>query len=462
MRLFFLFSLSMLIAFNSLTQLTIVLDQVPANTPEVSNIHIAGSFQGWIPSDASYILEETIDGDFEITIDPPVGELVFKFTRGDWETPEGNENGGFLPDRTFSYDGLEQVLTLQILSWEDIGGTNSTAADNVSILDTNYPIPELDRERRVWVYLPPDYDSAPEKYYPVLYIHDGQNVFDAATSFSGEWEVDESLNTLHENGDYGCIVIAIDNGGAYRLDEYSPWINTQYGGGQGDDYMQFIINTLKPDIDNLYRTRTERDFTGIMGSSMGGLISMYGGMEYSTVFSKIGSLSPAYWFSEESIPHVENSSHEDLMRVYTIIGEQEGAGAVQDVVNMDEAMLESGLSAEEFITTIHSDGAHSEWYWSREFSDAYEWLFADINLSLPNSERPPQVLIYPNPSDDFIFIKGHESIASLRIIDITGRIIYHTSEPTDSVEVSSFASGKYLINYSTHEGEMKSLKWSKL
>lgn len=124
-------------------------------------------------------------------------------------------------------------------------------------------------------------------------MHDGQNVFETATSFSGEWEVDESLNALHENGDYGCIVVAIDNGGAFRLDEYSPWINTQFGEGQGDDYMQFIINTLKPDIDNSYRTKPERDYTGIMGSSMGGLISMYGGMEYNSVFSKIGAFSPS-------------------------------------------------------------------------------------------------------------------------------------------------------------------------
>lgn len=93
---------------------------------------------------------------------------------------------------------------------------------------------------------------------------------------------------------------------------------------------------------------------------MGELISMYGGMEYNSVFSKIGAFSPSYWFSEESIPHTENSSPIGPMKVYTVIGQPEGNRAVQDVIDMDDALVEVGLSKEQYLTTIHSEGAHSE------------------------------------------------------------------------------------------------------
>jgi alpha-glucosidase len=158
-----------------------------------------------------------------------------------------------LPDRTFTFTGQPQTLNLTILSWEDVGGTNSTAAANVSILNTQFWMPELNRSRRIWLYLPPDYATS-TKHYPVIYMKDGQNLFDAVTSFSGEWQVDETLNTLFANGDYGAIVVGIDNGGAERLNEYSPWNNPQYGGGQGALYMDFVAETLKPFIDANYRT----------------------------------------------------------------------------------------------------------------------------------------------------------------------------------------------------------------
>lgn len=114
------------------------------------------------------------------------------------------------------------------------------------------------------------------------------------------------------------------------------------------------------------------------------------------------------------------------------------------------------------MTTIHSEGAHSEWCWAREFSDAYEWLFADINLTISETESFQQALFYPNPSDDIIFINGYELIRSLSIIDIAGKSVFTSSEPSDSLNISSLASGKYLINYITITGEMNSLKWNKL
>ena len=280
-------------------QLTIIVDQIPANTPAGAEVFIAGNFQNWNPGDQAYKLIENGNGDLEITFTPSMQNMQFKFTRGSWATVEGNENGGFLPDRTYTYSGGQQTLTLQILSWEDTGGSNSTAADNVSIVDTEFYMPQLDRFRKVWIYLPPDYNDNTDNY-PVLYMHDGQNVFDASTSFSGEWEVDETLNTLHAAGDPGIIVVAVDNGGTHRIDEYSPWVHPTYGGGEGEAYMEFMSTTLKPFIDVTYRTLTDRANTAIMGSSLGGLISHYAAVEFQNVYGKIGIFSPSYWFANEA------------------------------------------------------------------------------------------------------------------------------------------------------------------
>src|SRR5205085_11725242 len=128
-----------------------------------------------------------------------------------------------------------QIFNLTVLSWEDISGSgpSSTAAANVQVLNTSFFMPQLNRSRKIWLYLPPDYYTT-SKTYPVLYMEDGQNLFDNATSFSGEWQIDETLNTLHSQGNYGAIVVGIDNGGGERLNEYSPWVNATYGGGQGD------------------------------------------------------------------------------------------------------------------------------------------------------------------------------------------------------------------------------------
>ncbi len=344
-------------------QLTLTVDAIPADTPEDAQIHVAGSFQGWDPGDPDYELVLGTDGNYSLTFEPEAGGLNFKFTRVSWATVEGNETGGFLPDRYYNYPGGEDELTLQILSWEDIGSGSSTAADNVSILSEDYYIPRLDRYRRIWIYLPPDYDET-ETHYHDLYMHDGQNVFDALTSFAGEWEVDETLNELFAEGDPGVIVVAIDNGGVHRIDEYSPWVNSDYGGGEGDDYLQFIINTLKPDIDESYRTRPEREFTGLMGSSLGGLISHYGGIQYEETFSRVGIFSPSYWFAPESFSLLNESDHVLPMRIYIIAGETEGGSAADNVELMGETFLEEGYISDEVLVTIHEDGQHSEWYWA--------------------------------------------------------------------------------------------------
>lgn len=242
-------------------------------------------------------------------------------------------------------------------------------------------MPQLDRNRKVWLYLPPDYETS-TKNYPVIYMHDGQNVFDAETAFAGEWEVDETLNALFEQGDHGAIVVAVDNGVDLRLDEYSPWANPEYGGGDGEAYIQFIAETLKPYIDENFRTLPEAEHTALIGSSMGGLISTYGGIEEAETFGKIGAFSPSYWFALDELNAYVASSTADLTesRMYFVASVNESATMASNVYAMQELLEAKGLPEANSLVKIDSYGGHNEAYWRGEFSAAYQWLFAETDL----------------------------------------------------------------------------------
>ena len=429
-------------------QLTIEVTSVPANTPMDDNIHIAGDFQGWDPGDPDYMLDDNGDGTYQIELDISAGPIKFKFTRGSWDTVEGNEFGGFLPDREFNYDGTATSLELEIVSWEDTGGAgNSTAADNVHILDEDFYIPQLDRNRRIWLYLPPDYDNS-AKYYPVIYMHDGQNLFDLQTSFAGEWEVDESLNELFDQGDYGCIVVGIDNGGADRAKEYAPWVNATYGGGEGDQYIDFIVETLKPYIDANYRTLNGRDYTCLFGSSLGGLISQYGIIEHQDVFGKAGVFSPAFWFNPEIFDHSGDTPKSDFMKIFMLAAYPEGNGSVvEDVNQMETILFNNGFTSEEFNKAFHQDGAHSEWYWAREFPDAYIWLFDGLDLNNASEEAANRVRIYPVPADNTLFFDNLPSLKKpvVRIFSLDGKLVDKEKLLGNSLDISNLQPGIYVL-----------------
>lgn len=438
-------------AFALHAQLQIVVSSIPANTPPGSDIYIAGNFNTWNPGSAAHKLSLNQQGQYSITLNITPQTLQFKFTRGSWPTVEGNASGGFIPNRTFNYTGGAQTLTLTIAGWEDLGssGGTGTAAPNVSIMSTSFFMPQLNRNRRIWVYVPPDYNTS-NKYYPVLYMHDGQNLFDQNTSFAGEWRVDESLNTLFQNGDNGIIVVGIDNGGANRINEYSPWVNPQYGGGQGDEYIAFIVETLKPHIDSVYRTRPQRQYTGIMGSSMGGLISHFGGIDRQNVFGKIGIFSPSYWFSNQCYTQVSTTGRQADMKIYLLAGQLEGNGSVvADINAMYDTFRQAGFSETELRKVTHSDGQHSEWYWAREFPVAYQWLFADVTTTSTSSpEQEARLRLYPNPADSVLYLSGYENPDQL------SAVVYHISGKTalrrrafnnGSLDVSRLAPGTYTV-----------------
>lgn len=457
-KLFFLLMLFSALAWNLSAQLSIIAT-VPDNTPDGATLYIAGSFNGWEEDNASYALNELGNGTYTITFSPAPGLLEFKFTRGSWATVEGNEFGGFLPNRTFNYSGVATTLNLDIHSWEDLGSTggNTTATYNVDVVDEDFFIPQLNRNRRIWIYLPPDYNSS-NKYYPVLYMHDGQNLFDAYTSAFGEWEVDESLNELFGNGDDGIIVVGIDNGGANRLNEYSPWVNPSYGGGEGDEYIAFIVENLKPYIDQNYRTRPQRDYTGIMGSSMGGLISLYAVIEYQDVFSKAGIFSASFWFSDECYQHVSATGKEMDTKFYLIAGQQEGSGGgqVADMNAMYNTLLGAGFDSDEVIAIAHADGQHSEWYWRREFPDGYEWLYSDANATDTRHVTPNMAIrLYPNPVNGLLQLEFAQMPGSLQydVRDLNGAVVREKSAfVQQGISMTGLPSAYYIVSLYDGDG----------
>lgn len=409
----------------SRAQVTFIVNQLPTYTPTNSTLYIAGDFNNWIPNAVGQALRRQPDSSWHITLPPRNGTILFKFTRGSWANVEGSSTGNAIPNRSFTF-GNGDTVYVNILSWEDMhgggGGVQSTANAQVQMLTDSFYLPHLYRYRRIWLYLPPDYQSQPQKRYPVIYMHDGQNLFDNLTAFAGEWQVDESMSQLHAEGDHGAIIVGIDNAGHDRVFEYSPWLNPSYGGGQGDFYINSIVYTLKPYIDQHYRTDTSRAGTAMIGSSMGGLISQYGAMRYQNVFSKVGVFSPSFWFHSNIYAQVGDVGRQQAMRFYYYAGGAESASMVTQVSQMNNLMAQNGFSTHELKLTIRSDGQHSESYWAAAFKPAYLWLFRQSAAST-EALADAQLSVYPNPARDWLRIEwATDDSATYQLIDMQGRL----------------------------------------
>ena len=346
-------------------------------------VHVAGSFNGWNPSATALSVDS--GGRWTITLPATVrGNVEFKFTLGSWATVETSANGSDVPNRSFTVPSVgAATLDVVVAAWHDSASATvsttkqSTATHSVTVLSDSFAMPQLGRTRRIWLYLPLDYAHGTRRY-PVLYMHDGQNVFDAATSFSGEWGVDETLDSLRAR----AIVVAVDNGGAARMSEYNPWraTNTSLGGGEGDRYVDFLVNTLKPYIDQHYRTRRDPAHTGIMGSSMGGLISLYAILKRPDVFGRAGVFSCACWVARPSVYEFARRAGKPRKdtRIFFVAGalETKDAEPARDQREMVDTLVAAGWRRNVNLrSVIVADGKHSEWFWRREFPAAFLWLF---------------------------------------------------------------------------------------
>jgi predicted alpha/beta superfamily hydrolase len=233
--------------------------------------------------------------------------------------------------------------------------------------------PQLDNARDLLVYLPPSYDDG-DRRYPVIYMHDGQNLFDPATSFAGEWRVDQTLEAASRDG-LEVIVVAIPNIGAERSHEYSPFLDPQNGGGRGERYLRFIVETVKRIIDADFRTLADPEQTGIAGSSMGGLISLYGFFRYRHVFGFAGVMSPSLWFANHAVLDWVEGQPFAGGRIYIDVGMREGRRTVDDVLRLRDVLERKGYrNLDDLLCVVDTAGDHSEEAWARRLLRQMKFL----------------------------------------------------------------------------------------
>jgi predicted alpha/beta superfamily hydrolase len=373
-RIRFIFCISWILSgFSVFAQykVTFVINKLPSYNQSSDKIYLVGSFNNWNPKDEKMVLG-TIQNKPGITIVMGKGMFEYKFTEGGWERVE-SANGGFPNSNRRVVVNSDTTIEVEIEHWADHfpkKAKQSTASPNVHVIDTSFYMPQLGRHRRVWIYLPEGYTSSGRKY-PVMYMHDGQNLFDEATSAFGEWGVDEALDTLGREG-AEMIVVGIDNGAATRINEYSPYDMPKYGKGEGEQYVEFLVKTLKPYIDKHYRTKKDEDNTFIAGSSMGGLISFYAILKYPKVFGVAGVFSPAFWIT----PQLKNIDPKQAKKVkgkiYFYGGQQESESMVPDMLAVFDQMRRHSKAKME--TVIRAEGKHNEPTWRAEFPLFVRWL----------------------------------------------------------------------------------------
>lgn len=245
----------------------------------------------------------------------------------------------------------------------------------------------LPADRDVIVYLPPGYAASQTERYPVLYLHDGQNLFDGATSFipGMEWQVDETAQSLIRAGRIQPLIIVGVYNTRDRMDEYTPARDPKYKvGGKADLYGRLLVEELKPFIDSQYRTLKDAQNTGLGGSSLGGLVTLYLGLKYPQTFGKLAVVSPSVWFADRSIVRdvLTLKAKPRLQRLWVDTGTSEGQDELEAVQTTDDArLLRDALTAKGWrmgadLSYMEATGEHhNEQAWSKRVEPILKYLF---------------------------------------------------------------------------------------
>jgi len=247
----------------------------------------------------------------------------------------------------------------------------------------------LNNDRDLIVYLPPDYETNKNRRFSVFYMHDGQNLFDGATSFipGQEWRVDETAQSLiNAHKIEPLIIVGIYNTGKDRVNEYTSAQDPKYkAGGNADLYGRMLVEELKPFIDQTYRTKRDAAHTGLGGSSLGGLVSLYLGLKYTDVFSKLAVISPSVWWADKQIIHfVEQLPKKPATRIWLDIGTKEGrdpaeaAKSVSDARLLNDTLIKKGWRPGKDLQYYEAkDAEHNERAWAARTDQILEFLFPE-------------------------------------------------------------------------------------
>jgi len=352
-------------------KVTFIVNKIPAVKETDTHLFVAGDFNNWDPGHVAFEFQKQNDGSWQLSKSLSKGAYNFKITRGSWQKVECTGDGKSIDNRSFALSH-DTTIRIDVGGWQDNFKSEEkrhTATTNVHVITESFDIPQLGRQRRIWIYLPADYESYHKKY-PVIYMHDGQNLFDAYTSGYGEWGVDEIIDKLPVREQ--CIVVGVDHGGEHRMTEYNPY-DSKFGKAEGDQYVDFLVKTLKPYIDEHYRTKSDVKSTTIAGSSMGGLISFYAVLNYPKVFGNGGIFSPSFWIAPEMFSYARQHLNAKS-RFYFVCGDSEGGDTVEPMKKMVKLVRSKGISEQNSPEIIVKGARHNEKQWNGDFPAFYQWL----------------------------------------------------------------------------------------
>jgi predicted alpha/beta superfamily hydrolase len=237
----------------------------------------------------------------------------------------------------------------------------------------------LRNQRDLIVYTPPGYEEQQWRRFPVLYLHDGQNLFDGATSFipGQDWHVGQTADQCIQAGKVEPLIIVGMYNTKARIREYTPTHVPKLGGGRADRYAKFLLDEVKPFIEREYRALTGSQYNGIGGSSLGGLVSLYLGLKHSRMFGKIAALSPSVWWNQFVIHRFAQAvTVEPRPRIWLDIGTREGQRIVQDVEKFRDVLLGKGWKLGQDLHYERIEGAeHNEAAWAQRVGPFLQFLY---------------------------------------------------------------------------------------
>ena len=369
---------------NSSRQLNIVASPPPGLSPDDS-VHMVGTFNQWSLEGDKASLMTWDSGKLVASIPLSDEPLLINFVKNkDWSNMAATQTGKSTCG--YFYDGADTDHSLQVTIDGWMGEparqqVQSTLTGDIRFFPA-FDMPQLSRKGDIAVFLPPSYTATDEKRYPVLYMLDGQNIFDESTSYSNEWQIDEALSDMFAHQQLKeLIVVAVPNG-PRRWQEYNPWdyLDNQNASqvGEGPRTLAFIKQTLKPFIDGKFRTRPETQNTGLAGSSLGGMMAIYAALAHGETFGFVAAFSPSLGVQNlQGKPALLNGVIENKTvsssRFYLDMGKIEYTG-YEPFENLHQALLDVGIPDEQIKVVKDDKGRHCELDWARRFPAAIKWL----------------------------------------------------------------------------------------
>lgn len=337
-------------------------------------VFVAGNFNEWQPDQVLFQLQRVEAGRYQFVF--PGGfqrpdPLEYKYTRGSWADVELGEIGETPPNRIAWLPTNRQRD--HVPHWRRAGEPfNSNLVPQLIDIE-GFELPLLGRQRRIRVLLPADYETQPERRYPVLYLLDAQNLVQGGAGY-GDWALERNLAILKERGLGDLIVVGIDHGGNFRKSEFNPYAHRWLGQGEGQLFLDALVEGVKPFIDSQFRTLPHRECTGIGGSSLGGLLSLYAGIRAWPVFGRALVFSPSLWVSARAFSDAQTLSQKAQSRFYLFGGGQETKSMKTSLERINALLAQHQHVQTHF--SFDPEGRHEEARWAREFSKAVTWLFS--------------------------------------------------------------------------------------